>query len=631
MSALSINPLRLPTWLLLCLAALNGFIYVFLVPPWQHNDEPGNFEFAWMYANMEGKRDEWRDLSVQAFRREVAASMVEAGFFELLGSRPNLILLEDEIWIGLRQIAFPDFAFWLYSLPLRLIRHADVVLQLHVARLVSWLLFLFTVYLAILANRELEWEQKWGSLLSLVFVFFPSFVDKMTAVNDDVAAVTFFTLFLYVCLRIWKKGLNLWRLIALLISMLFCVITKRNVWVSVPLGVLWLLLVLLRRFPKAEWTLVGGSLVAFPLMLFSLDSQAPAYYYAFANHQLAAAIASDTAVAGKRVAHLPAGYHLMYQPLSKQAKLELAGKPVRIGVWLWGKGEINAAPLVVWINQEKHPVDQVNQLPEQPTLIQQTFTLPLEVQRLAVEIGVVTPEEGEITLDCLFLIPDSGNTSDLPVPLDMSCQQFQLGLQWVENYVRNASFERTWWRLQPWIEQWVDDKFAFSITHLWAIFDPLVGYPYLQGAAGHVFQTFWGRFGWGSVPLLGAYSYSLFGWLTLFLLLGNGLSVYQRRNELAWQLIAFLLLSFFLILVMTLFRNGGNWIWYEATPNARYLMPAILPLAMFTVNGWATLLGSIRPFNDKPILIHVLWFLLLIGYNLWALWSIWSFYHVIRS
>ncbi|RCK76376.1 MAG: hypothetical protein ANABAC_0527 [Anaerolineae bacterium] len=613
------------------MAALNGLIYIFLVPPWQHNDEPGNFEFAWMYASMEGKREEWRALSIQAFRREVAASMVEAGFFEPLGYRPNLILLEDEIWIGLRQIAFPDFAFWLYSLPLRLIRHADVVLQLYVARLVSWLLFLFTVYLAILANRESGWEQKLGSLMPLVFVFFPSFVDKMTAINDDVAAVTFFTLFLYICLRIWKRGLNLVNLIALLSSALLCVVTKRNVWVSVPLGVLWLLLFLLRRFPKGELVAVGGFFVAFPFVLFSLDTQAPAYFYAFANHQLAAAMASDTAMAGERVAHLPAGYHLMYQPLSKEAREGLAGKNVRVGVWMWGKGEINAVPLVVWINQEKQPVERVNQLPEQPTLIQQTITLPQEMKKIAMEIGVVTPEEGEITLDCLFLIPDSGTSKDIPSPLDDSCKHFQLGTQRVENYVRNASFERTWWRLQPWLEQWVDQKFAFSITHLWAIFDPPVGYPYLQGAAGHVFQTFWGRFGWGSVPLVGANPYSFFGWLTLFILLGNVLSVYQRRNEIAWQLIAFLFLSFFLILVMTLFRHGGNWIWYEAMPNARYLMPAILPLAMFIVNGWATLLGSTRPFKDKPILMNVLWFLLLIGYNLWALWSIWSYYQSIRS
>jgi hypothetical protein len=26
---------------------INGLLHTFMVPPWQHYDEPGNFEYAW--------------------------------------------------------------------------------------------------------------------------------------------------------------------------------------------------------------------------------------------------------------------------------------------------------------------------------------------------------------------------------------------------------------------------------------------------------------------------------------------------------------------------------------------------------------------------------------------------------
>ncbi|HEY80691.1 MAG TPA: hypothetical protein G4O05_06380, partial [Caldilineae bacterium] len=37
--------------LILLLALLNGLLYLFLVPPWQHYDEPGHFEYAWLIAD----------------------------------------------------------------------------------------------------------------------------------------------------------------------------------------------------------------------------------------------------------------------------------------------------------------------------------------------------------------------------------------------------------------------------------------------------------------------------------------------------------------------------------------------------------------------------------------------------
>ncbi len=40
--------------LLVLLGLVYGLLYVFLIPPWQHNDEPGHFEYVWLIANRPG-------------------------------------------------------------------------------------------------------------------------------------------------------------------------------------------------------------------------------------------------------------------------------------------------------------------------------------------------------------------------------------------------------------------------------------------------------------------------------------------------------------------------------------------------------------------------------------------------
>ena len=631
-SRLSLRSLSLPAWTLLLIAALNGLLYVFVVPPWEHNDEPGNFEYAWMFANMPGRREEWVGKNDPQFRREVASSMVEEGFFEHHPvGRPNLIALDQEVWIGLQQTAGLPFYFWLASLPLRLLRYTDIVLQLYAARLVSWFLFCLTVYFSIRVNRELNWHAKWGESLPLLFALFPSFVDKMTAVNDDVGAVAFFTLFLWFGVRIWKSGISPLNLLGLIASTLLCVLTKRNVWVSVPLGILLLLMVFLRRWKWVQWSFLGAMFLIVPAMLFSFDYRTPAYFYAFGNQQLASVVRGQTLM-GNWAAYLAPGYHLMHQPLPKDVAADVSMQSVRVGYWLWGRGQVASSPVRLLIDGQNVLPNQAVSIPEKPLLIQHTLRLPASIQKLAIEVSVVIPEESELYLDCLFLVPESGSETADPVPRDGACTHFSLGsTHHVSNLVRNGSFEQTRLRLQPWLEKWVDEKFAFSITHLWAILDRYVGYPYLRGAGGHVFQTFWGRFGWGGVPLSGTNPYAVFVLLLFVLTVGNLIALVRERLQVPWDLIVFLFLAFGAILIMTLFRNGGNWIWYEATPNARYLMPAFLPLALFFVQGLGTLMTFLKYFKKNPPQIAIALLVALIGYNVWAITSIWSYFVEIRS
>ena len=40
--------------LMLLLASIIGIVFLFVVPPWQHYDEPTQFEYTWLIANRPG-------------------------------------------------------------------------------------------------------------------------------------------------------------------------------------------------------------------------------------------------------------------------------------------------------------------------------------------------------------------------------------------------------------------------------------------------------------------------------------------------------------------------------------------------------------------------------------------------
>jgi hypothetical protein len=65
----------------LVIGLIHGMIYLALIPPWQHYDEPTHFEYTWLAAN-------WRRIPQSGeydpeMSWEVAQSMIEHGCLEI--------------------------------------------------------------------------------------------------------------------------------------------------------------------------------------------------------------------------------------------------------------------------------------------------------------------------------------------------------------------------------------------------------------------------------------------------------------------------------------------------------------------------------------------------------------------
>jgi hypothetical protein len=74
--------------IVLIVALVHGLIYIYLIPPWQHYDEPNHFEYAWLIANNRQLPEAGEYDPVMS--RQVVESMVEHGFYDRLPIRPNL-------------------------------------------------------------------------------------------------------------------------------------------------------------------------------------------------------------------------------------------------------------------------------------------------------------------------------------------------------------------------------------------------------------------------------------------------------------------------------------------------------------------------------------------------------------
>ena len=70
---------KLIPWIILLVGLVHGLIYVFFVPWWEHYDEPGHFEYAWLAAN----QPTWPKVGEfnQDMRLKVDATLQDIGIF----------------------------------------------------------------------------------------------------------------------------------------------------------------------------------------------------------------------------------------------------------------------------------------------------------------------------------------------------------------------------------------------------------------------------------------------------------------------------------------------------------------------------------------------------------------------
>jgi len=618
---------------ILMLSFVNGLIYFSIIPPWQHYDEPAQYEYAWLIANRPGLPE--RGDYDQFVRREIAASMVEHDFFRGLDIFPNLVGSQP-IWIGISQIGELPFYYWIASLPLRLTKYLDVVLQLKSVRLVSLFMYIITILAGYGIAREVTGKNhplRW--LLPASIALIPSFVDIMTAVNDDVGAAAFFSIFLWAGVRLIQKGFGWLRFLVLLFFAVLCFWTKNTVVIAIILIFIPVLFSLFRDSKrKYAWiAVIGGTTV---LIFSALTWGDAAVWYKSSTSSVSTHFESLQSPLGSSAIRIsiPAreAPPSLLQIIPKQRAQEIRDQPVSLGAWIWSSRPAKVRTPII-INGDQIIFDEVD-VDQEPrffliTSVLEPSNLPLIVNLSPVKRRV---DQGFTTYyDGVVLTGGNHPKGEIPVFNDISGEEGLWNGHQFRNAIRNSSGEKTWPIARRWVDILVSKYFPGRPSLVIASLLDLSNFrTYYTVTLKTLFESFWARFGWGNITISGFHPYLILGIFTLIGMLGAIRFFLKNHGRLSWELILFLGLPVVMIWGSTLVRGINSYMGnHFLVPVSRYAYPVIIPTMLLIDIGWLEI-GKIGKDSIKipSKVIYALLICFLVGLNILSIYSIIHYFQV---
>ncbi|MDD3825872.1 MAG: DUF2142 domain-containing protein [Anaerolineae bacterium] len=583
--------------LLLAVTLLRGLVYLAVMPPWQHYDEPTHFEYVRLLA--ERKRlPQPGDYDLE-MRREIAASMQAAGFYKDLGPQTLDFFSPNPPNIGITELTHPPLYYVLLALPQTLLLYQDVETQLYVGRLVSVLLYVVVVAAVYALTRELSPRRPGLALAAAgVVVFLPPVTDVMSSVNNDVGAAAAATLFLWATVRLLRRGPTFGRVAVLLLLAGTCALVKNTAGLVALSGLLvvagsWL--PVRRRW--LPWALAG--LVLLGLLIAAPDWQgyAAGWYGRGASAPLRQR--TETPLGKFALVLSPEGEEhpaTIAQELPPARGRPLAGQPATLGAWLKGTGEPGQ-------QVELRVRDGAGVHAHRAALTAEwqfvSFTATVAPSSSTVEAAVAIPRGSPpghlVYADGLILAAGAHGPQGAPQFADGGARRATWNGQEIGNLLHNGSAEAAW----PGLPSWLLGAQMYR-AEIQDVFHSILD---LQRTAWVyprelwiLHKSFWGGFGWAHLWLPEPWFYALAA-LTLAAVAGVVLGLVRRgrgpAEVPAWKRRSWwaLGLAVGVTAIGTLFHIHPLYhLAHIYWPVARYLTVTIGPLAIALCAGLAELL-----------------------------------------
>ncbi len=588
----------IPKHLLLSIVLLGfiqGVIYMLVIPPWWHYDEPGHFEYAWLVANrptwpVEGQYD-------QEMHREVGVSLMQNGWYKIRNFHPDLSG-SAPIPIGVPQVRDVPGYYFLASLPLRLMHNVNILDQYYAARSISFLLYLLIIVAAWYALGEIL--SKGHPLRWMVAVFLallPAFVDTMTAINNDVSAVLAASLFLWASLSLMKRGYSIGRFLFLGLTLVFCYLSKNTAWFAFLLAPFVLIFGLLRgRYLRLS---LGVILTGILIAIFAvLQWGAPLAWYQSPGQASIPRVKSAVSPVGTYVFQMgDSGTNTpsqFMQLLSPDIASSVSGKTVTLGAWIWADQAIQMpSPYISFLTSQGSFVNSPQtmfELDTKPTFYQLAFHVPSDAANATICIQYTSlTAPNKIYMDGLVLTPgEYGNT--LPHFSDANGTQGEWDGQHFQNLIRNGSAEQGSFRFRPWTDK-LSARLANSGINISLFLSTIQDWKgnnwYYRDAFATLFRTFWASLAGDKVVLPNMYINDLLFFLTVIGVAGAGYLAWSRRKNIRWDIVFILGMSLLIPWILAATRGvSGFLIENPLYPWSRYAYPAIIPTALMLCGGW---------------------------------------------
>jgi hypothetical protein len=577
---------------LLGLGLVRGLIYLSVVPPWQHYDEPVHFERSFWIAAPSPDISGSASLSLPA---EIAASMCDFHFWE--DGACGLLPLSYERPPTLEALgASSQPVYYLLNAPAQfLFRHAPVEIRLYVGRLVSVVLFVLTLAIAYFLLRDLfPTSLEIRLVVPILVALIPAFTDEMSALNNDVGAVAMFSFLLWGVVRLMRHGWSPVSLAWVMGAAFLALLTKR----TAAMGLIVALVAVFLSCRKVRWWIgaVGSGILAFAVVLFAFSWSGSASWYELQSPASGTVRVLSDGPLGRHVTCAREG-RVLIQELATDRVTALEGQEVTLGAWVR-----------VYSSEEVVPVFSVYDGAVFHTQVVtvtagwqfHAMTMTVSPQVSALQVRLLSPgEEGMACYDGVVLARGEFPLNEQPQFDDINGDSGVWGGQAFMNILSNGSGEHGWPRLRPWVSSLLlRSGLLYSVDPTLFVQSILdcrrTGWIYLA-QVDMLFRSFWARFGWNHIGLPDGY-YRVVLVPTVLGVIGAVLSfrhLMPGGHLRSWQRRSLALLAFSALLVW-----GGAVIGYShpqlaAFPisivAARYAYPAIIPTVLFLFLGWREL------------------------------------------
>jgi hypothetical protein len=572
---------------------IHGLIYVFLTPPWWHHDEAGHFQLARFVADHE-RYPKWGEYD-ETLREELILSFDEYGLLEAMGSSLDSVGELPSIIFGL-QVDDPPLYYKMAVIPLRLLKKTNVAVQNRVLRILSLGFFLLTLWASWgLAGELFGMVHPLRSISVIFLALLPGFLNEMTAISNTPLGTFLFAFFLLCGIRLLKYGFS-WKKMGLFSASVIASFYANNlIWLSlVVITGLVILFLLFYKYPQwLTWTI--ASLVFIAAFVFVFEWGDARYWYDSVPRETQARQFNEKSPFGNYALQV-SDNQVIRQRIPMEFLKPLRSRTVTLGFWAWSSSpvEINA-PQLMSISEKSYVSSSEKKisLGLTPTFYSIQVDIPYDIRHGWLFIHHTANQEIDIYFDQIVLA--NGVWKEGVPQFDDSTDRTGLWQEEkFENLIRNSSFEKTWFNISSlaWEKLLVRFPYYFSTPALVTLIDWESSGWYLKKTYVVFNETFWGKFGPSTLPMLGApYIYQFLRSILLLGLIGAFVFIWKKFKVLDKRILFVLGLSIIIIWGQALLRGAGFLEW--KTPIlitwARYALPAFVPTAMFLSAGWFSL------------------------------------------
>jgi hypothetical protein len=507
-----------------------------------------------------------------------------------------------------------------------LLKSTDITFQLYVSRLVSLLLLLVTLAAAwgimtdlVPSDHPLRW------MVPVTVALLPPFTDLMTAVNNDVGATAAFSMFLWGCVYLFRRGLSVGGLLWSAAAMAIAIWTKLTTLPALPLFLLAILLALFHRHLRLVWiALAIGVLVGLLAVLSWGDA---AFWYRYTSQSAPTRISTSFAPFASNSFQLqivpdgsPAPAIRQFLPPGWVANLK--GKTVTLGAWMWTTQSLRGLTPVLEIPDTGQQYYKEITLDRVPNFYAFSTVVPKDATRIGLALEQPNASANTtIFYNGLVFAEGQYPLGESPEFENAGGARGIWGGKPFVNLLRNPSAEQAWFKARPWADGLGGKIFGIPLSLAFGSFVDWQGAGwYYQAAFERLFRSFWAGFGWGaySVQDPGAYSFIL---ITAAAGVGIVAMLRRRGRDLNGSMGLFFLIAMALVWGAALVRGLGDSLSsYGYLPIARYGYPVIIPTVLFLCVGWSELLRYLARWSHLKwtllSLLYLAFFLVFDGYVL---------------